>query len=883
MAMFKIIISLLLLAVLTACGGKTKEELYAEGLKYLETANPGGAVVLFKNALEKDENYLDARYQLAKCYARLGKWPQAEKEFNKVIKQNPSRDDVLLELAGVLNALKKSDEAFKLGERYLEKHPGSVEGIEVMGMSCAVAGRYEEAERYLLQAVAADTKRIRTKLELAAVYVSAGKEPKARILLEELTRTDRDNPRPFYMLATLETRSGNHARAMELYRTITAANPSETLAAYKTGLLHIENGDTDQADRIAGDLLTRFPKSADGPRLKGLVCYHRKNYAEALNYLQGALKTAPTLETYHFIGLCYYHRGELESALSQFRRILDHVPESRQARLMTGTILTAQKRVDDAVTEIQKVLQKNDRDAVAHNLLGNAYMAKGMFDDGMKEFSKATRIDPKIVDAYLKRGYFYFSRGKDAEGESELTSAVKAVPDAVNSRLLLASYHLRSGRAAKALTVLKSGLTGQKSDAVILNGIAAVHFSENRRDEGLKSIGKAKEVDPSFTASYQNLATYFTSTGAYGQAVAEYTALLKIEPDNAAALLHLAGLQEMNGNGNEAVRLYQKAVATKQPAAVLAMANHYQSRRENAKALTVLEDALKDNGKNLSFLEMKGQLLLKEKKYKEAVKVFEEVEAVNPELGMGLKINTYVAMKDQSKAVAQARRIIEKSPGSARGYLYLGSIYEKSREYARAISEVKNGLRVDSSNARAIVYLGTLYEASGDVNQAMAAYEDACRKTPDYIPAIYAQGALLDQTGKKKEAMGKYRAVLEKSDSYVPALNNLAYLCATGYGSREEALRLAVSAYKREPGNAGVLDTLGLALLKNARPEDSRKVLEKAVGLLPENPTVVYHLGLAYKESGDRANALKTLQKAVSLGSFDDSKAAAATIADLNR
>jgi putative PEP-CTERM system TPR-repeat lipoprotein len=432
------IIFIIILFTLSACTSKTKDELYAQGIKQLEASNPGGAVILFKSALEQDENYLDARFQLAKCYAKLGKLEQAEKEFNKVLKQNPARDEVLIELAGVLNASKKGDEAFKLGQQYLAIHPGSAEGFEVLGIASAINKRFDDAERYLLQSVAADQTRAKTKLELAALYVTVGKEAKAKDLLNELIRTDPKNARPLFMLAAMETRAGNRDKALEIYHTIMTNHPEEAVAAYKIGIIYIEKGDLDKADKTADDLLSRFPKRADGHRLKGLVSYHRKNYAEAMNYLQSSIKIAPTLEAYHFLGLCYYNRGELESALSQFRIILDHVPDSRQARLMTGTILLAQKRLDDAVTEIQKVLQKDDRDAVAHNLLGNAYMAKGMFEDGMREFNKATKIDPKIVDAYLKKGYFYFSRGKNVEGETELTTAVQAAPDALNSRLLLA-------------------------------------------------------------------------------------------------------------------------------------------------------------------------------------------------------------------------------------------------------------------------------------------------------------------------------------------------------------------------------------------------------------------------------------------------------------
>jgi len=881
--MKKIFFVIVLLSFCSACISKSKEDLYAEGIKQLNSANANGAVVLFKSALEKDENFIDARFQLAKTYAKLGKHEQAEKEFLKVLKQNPSRDDVLPELADVYNASKRPEEAFKLGEQYLAKHPGSVEGMEILGISSAISGKYVDAENYLNQALAVDHTRVKTKLELASVLVAGGKEQKAKTLLEELVQADPKNAKPFYMLAALEKKLGNDDKALEIYNRIVANNTSETLASYKAGLIHIERGELDKAEKIADDLKSSNPKRADGHRLKGLVNFYRKNYADALTNLQNANKITPSLEGFHFLGLCYYNRGELETSLSQFRKILDNVPDSRQARLMTGTILLAQKRTDDAITEIQKVLQSNDGDAAAHNLLGNAYMAKGMFDEGMREFNRATKIDPKIVDAYLKKGYYYFSRGKNVEGESELVTAVHAAPDAVNSRLILASFHQRGGNSAKALSVLRAGLTGKKSDAVIYNSIAAVLLSTNKLDEGMKNIQKAKEIDPTFAASYQNLVTIYAATGKYDKAIEEYISLLRVDPKNARAMLGLAALYEIKGQDSEAQAQYTKATETKQPQAYMAFAGYYKKKNDSAKALKILDEALKIDSRNEAVLEMKGRLLVAESKYKDALRVFDEIELLNPEAGVALKIGAYVSMKDTEKAVGQARRIVEKNPTSARGYMVLASIYESQKDFARAITEAKNGVKVDGNNPKAIMYLGNLFEASKDYNQAMSLYSEALRKKPDFLPALFAQGALLDSTGKKKEAIAKYRLVLEKSDTYVPALNNLAYLYASGYGNKEEALRLAITAYKQEPGNAGIMDTLGLALLKNNRLEDSRKVLEKAVTVLQKNPTVHYHLALAYKESGDKANAQRVIKTALSLGEFPDSAAATALSAELKK
>ena len=876
-------IAIISLCISAGCGRKTKDELYAEGFKQLQASNPGGAVVLFKSALEKDENYQDARFQLARAYVKLGKLEQAEKEFQKVLKQNPSRDEVLPELAAVYNSSKKPGEAFKLGEQYLAKHPGNVDGLEILGIASALSSKFEDAERYLLQAQAADPARAKIKLELASVYVSGGNVQKAKTLLEDLAQTDQKNVKALYMLAALEKGGGNSDKVLEIYRKILAIDPSETFAAYKTGLIYIEKAELDKAEKVADDLMAKFPKRGDSHRLKGLVSYHRKNYPDAMVHLQNSIKIAPTLEGYHFLGLCYYNRGELESALSQFRKILDNVPDSRQARLMTGTILLSQKRVDDAIVEIQKVLQKDDGDAIAHNLLGNAYMSKGMFDEGMREYNRATKIDPKIVDAYLKKGYFYFSRGKNAEGESELATAVQAAPDALNSRLILASYHQRAGNRAKALSVLRAGLNGKKNDALLYNSIAAVLLSENKLDEGLKNIQKAKEIDPAFPASYQNLVTIYAATGKYDKAIEEYSILLRNDPKNLRAMLGSAALYEIKGQDNDALNYYKKAVDMKQPEAFMALASYYQKKNETGKALKTIEEALKIDSRNTALLEMKGRLLVGDKKLKEAVKTFDEIEILNPEAGVALKIGAYVTMKETAKAVEQARKIIEKYPNSARGYMILASIYESQKDYVRAISEAKNGVRVEGNNLKVMLYLGSLLEVSKDYTQAMSIYTETVRKKPDFVPALFAQGALLDVTGKKKEAIVKYRAVLDKTDTYVPALNNLSYLLVSGYGNKEEALRLAISAFKHEPGNAGVMDTLGFVLLKNNRLEDAKKVLERAATALPNNPTVHYHLALAYKEIGDKANAQRVVQKALSLGEFPDSGSAKQLSAELKK
>jgi Flp pilus assembly protein TadD len=211
----------------------------------------------------------------------------------------------------------------------------------------------------------------------------------------------------------------------------------------------------------------------------------------------------------------------------------------------------------------------------------------------------------------------------------------------------------------------------------------------------------------------------------------------------------------------------------------------------------------------------------------------------------------------------------------------LASIYESQNDFDRAIGELKNGMNREKDSLQALLKLGNLYIRKKDFGQASAIYAEAVRKHPDSASALFAQGSLMEITNQKKEAINKYRQALAKSENYLPALNNLAYLYSEGYGDKKEGLRMAITAFKQEPGNGGVMDTLGYALLKNGRAAEARKVLEKAASILSSNPTVNYHLALACRDSGDKVQAAAALRKALQSGSFPEEKDARILLAQL--
>jgi putative PEP-CTERM system TPR-repeat lipoprotein len=887
--LYRKIISILGIVVLSmafaiaGCKSKTVEQLFTEGVQQLQAGNPNGAIVLLKNALEKDRNHIEARFQLAKAYAAAGKPEQAEKEFQKVLRQKPGRDEIKLELAKVHILSQKPETAIVEVGEYLKSHPGSPEALEILGAAHFASNNAGEAESCFLQALRIAPDRTSTKIELAAIFASQGKNREAKGLLDEVIAKDPRNSRSLYMMATLETAEGNGDKALEIYGKLTKYYPSDSSAQYKSALIFFDKGETGKASIIARDLIAKYPKSGDGYRLRGIVSFYDKKYAEAITDLQNSVKMQPAVEGFYFLGLSLYSNGDLENALSQFRIIIDHNPSFIQARLLTAMILLTQKRVDDSISEINRILRMDDKNALAHNLLGSAYMAKGMFDEGLKELNRATELDPKLVEAHIRKGIFYLSKGNVREAETDLRTAVDVRPELLNSRLVLFSHYMRRNDHAKALSLLQQGITGKKEDAVLYNCMAAVMFAENKPADALNYLRKAKVTDPSFLAPYFNTATFHTSSGAYDKALIEYGEVLQKEPKNLQAILGAATTLELKGKESEALNWYNRATETKNPLAYIALANYQMREKETGKAISVLDSGIKTIPRNADLLELKGRIYMSEKKYREAIQVFDDLESISPDRGIPLKINAYVAMKEIPKAVDQARRIITLKPNSSYGYVILASIYESQNDLDRAVAELKKGLNRGKDSIQALLKLGNLYIRKKDYQLASAAFAEAVRKNPDSAPALFSQGSLLEMTGKKREAVDKYRLSLSKSENYLPALNNLAYLYCEGYGDKKEGLRLAISAFRQEPGNGGVMDTLGYALLKNGRAVEARKVLEKATSILPDNPTVNYHLALACRETGDKAQAAAALRKSLQNGSFPEERDARTLLAQLKQ
>ncbi len=857
-----------ILTLIAGCKNQSREELLQEGLELSRQGNFNGAMVLYKNALDKDPNYSEARFALGIAYLETTRYEKAEREFQKVQLQDPTNAEVLLRLADVQNATGRPDAAIDSATRYIQQGNKSSRVFESLGRSYAIKDDLGQAETNFRQALALDPANSAARLDLARVFFFSQRLSEARTLLEETISQAPRLTSAYFILARVEAAQGNRAAALGLYRKIIEIDPANIGALYMAGLFALDSGDLPSAEAMIVDLFSNFPDHPAGLRLKGMVLYLKGNYKEALVELRNSLQRMPDLIGYYFTGLTEYKLEQYEQALNQFQKALDFQPSHAQSRLMVALTLLKQQRLDDCIAEVIKSFQYDKRNGFAYSILGSAYLAKGDFDLAMSNLDKAIEIDPSLADAHLKKGLFNLSKGFPGQAESELVKALDAAPEVLNTRLLLAALFLRQENYSDAVQVLTKGLAGTPADALIYNYLAAAYFAQKKIDLAVADLQKAKQVKPDYAAPYFNLASYYLSISARNKALEEYRSLLAVDPENQRALLSLASLYEVMSDSSHAEATYERAMQTGNPGGYLAYAAFLSRNSRGEEAQGVLESAFAAHPENPQILEAWGKSLLTRGEVSGADKIFDALEKIKPGSGMSLKVAARLQLGQVADALSMAEEQIAARPDSVIGYVLLSSIYERQGEFVRAEAALKKGLPVVGDPLPLNMRLGAFYLGQNKPDLALGYFNEVLKANPQHVPALFAVASTYDSLGNKRKAVDLYREVLERDQDYTPALNNLAYLYADNYGSYEESLALAIKAFRSEPTNPGIMDTLGYALLKNGRTDEALKALGQAASMLPEVYAIRLHLAQAQMAAGRLAEANESLEVVIAMGAI---------------
>lgn len=190
-----------------------------------------------------------------------------------------------------------------------------------------------------------------------------------------------------------------------------------------------------------------------------------KNYLDAIDYYEAAIKKHPTAVLHNKEGMTYLSMGNLAKAQKCMQRSIKMDKQYAEAFNNLGVVFYLKKKYGPAEKNYKKALALRDS-ASFHSNLGTVYIERKEFDKGMTEYRKAFELDPEIFDRTSRTG---------------VSARMSSPDDRARFFYFLAKLYASKGEAEKSLLYLKKAMEDGFPD--INNVYKDAEFATLRKDQ----------------------------------------------------------------------------------------------------------------------------------------------------------------------------------------------------------------------------------------------------------------------------------------------------------------------------------------------------------------------------------------------------------------
>ena len=252
------------------------------------------------------------------------------------------------------------------------------------------------------------------------------------------------------------------------------------------------------------------------------------------------------------------------------------------------------------------------------------------------------------------------------------------------------------------------------------------------------------EKEDTRSLSHYILGGYCEGLGDLAGAVQEYQKALVTDPGSSWLHLNLAAVFIQKENPDLAVEELKQAInlapEAVPPHALLALVYALQDKADLAAGEyeLALENAVKDEPKNIDIYKGLGAIYLQQKKLKQAESIFKLVVGMAPadaQAHFYLSI-IYYNLEDYSSAENELKSAIKLKPDYPEALNFLGYFYlEQDKNIDQAGLMIQQALVFDPENGAYLDSLGWFYYKKGNLKEALSYLERAASFLTD--PAIY--------------------------------------------------------------------------------------------------------------------------------------------------
>ncbi|WOJ97983.1 tetratricopeptide repeat protein [Congregibacter brevis] len=531
--------------LLAACSRPSTPPEYVEAGRAAAAAGRSNeAALYYKQALQEDLDYIEARLELGVLYIALGDLEAAQRFLSAAVEADYQLDTAVPLLA---SALLQQNRVFAL-EQLLDEHKAAaLEPATHLQLGLYEVLLYARTNRH-------DTGRMAlTALGDAALdcelcllteaHLRSNDAPTdALATLDELLLRYPDNAEAHLLRGQLYFALRNPTRAFQDFEDFKRLQPLAGYAQFLLAMTALQLEDRAIAERHVNKLLAANPRQPLANHLKALLAFEHGDYALAGEHAELSMgRGLKSPANFLVAGVSAYHLARPEAALHYLRKASVAYP--RNAELQRLMMLLNLQLGDLSAAQESFVSHdlRNVEDVLFGNLMAYQLVQRGRFGEAGSVLDylentpvrqPAIRLQTQALKAQLELGEVMAGEELSAEAEEGESTG----------RMVRIMILLESNAPEEAQQQAEEWLRDEPGSVDALNVQAYVFQQTDQPQLALELYERALSIDPANSPSLFYLAAQAVEQTAYRRATELYLTVLYNNPENLSALRALLGL-----------------------------------------------------------------------------------------------------------------------------------------------------------------------------------------------------------------------------------------------------------------------------------------------------------------------------------------------------
>lgn len=846
----KMTLAISLLITLGACSpNSTPEEQIAEAQSYLQQDKPKSAVILLKKSIVQSPKAALPRFLLGSSYLQIGSVVSAEKELLLSLDLGFDVNLVAPLVFKSLLAQQKYEDIVLFAKEW-DITDKEVQGIVWAYEVIALIGQEElsEAKSMLDKVNSMLPNEVIVQVSNAYYQAATNNISSALSIVNQVLLEQPESIEAIDLKGNLSLFTKDNEEAISAYKRYLNYIPINYQVQIKLAKAYVQDGNFDEAEKIADALFNIAPENALLHQIKGVSLYAKEEISLAKYHIEKAIQNGMRNRSNQLIaGVIYFREKNYEQAyyyLNAIRDTLENGHSAKKILAITELALGYNTNAGQTLSELEIMTAEDEKLLTEASLVLSSRGDRQAAKNSISQLDSVAMHDP---DSILKLGALKLYLN-DVEGLIDIEKVVASSPEDLNPKVVLFTAYLEANDFAKALAIAESLKKDIKSQLIGFNLAALVHIKKNEIEKATDNYTGALDIDENNVNSLVFFASQAWKSGDLNLAKGYVERILKERPMHIFALKMNLSIDIANNEVNESLTKIKNA---------------YKAQPDMPYRLLLVDS------------------LFKLQEFNEIIPLLNDAdvaldENTNNQVWVYL-IRSYQLTNEIEKAIDVANKWSLIKPEEQLSWLYAIDLLDNQQKLAEALTKTESALLIHPQSARLKVLYSYFLLHSKQIEKAKEAFNSLIVEAKALPLGLYLQGNFLAIEGSYQEALNTLNASYKASNRAKTA--HLIYFILQKLNQATQAHEFLEQHLVRFPKDIATR----LILADNYMETSRDKAINHYLYLVNNNvvsATVLNNLAWLQLTKGEYEKAKGNIEKALELNS--NSVSVLDTAADIN-